>query len=100
MSPDSTAAVDSLAIAMLATMGLSLAMVFGLFLNMRRQAARRDAEVDGLLEELAREERAAATRQAEPPPAKDREGTEGGPASGTGPAKPEAWEREADWWRD
>jgi hypothetical protein len=50
---------------------------------MRREAARRDTQVDALLEEVEREERDA--RRALP--------------GEHGMAKSQPWERDGDWWK-
>lgn len=75
-------AADGFVIAMLVMMALSLAVVALLFVCMRRNAARRDRQVEELLEEVAREEqnenRAATLGEA---------------------PKPEPWEKDADWWK-
>lgn len=72
---------DGFVIAMLATMALSFSVVGLLFLSMRWNAARRDREVDALLDEVAEEERKEllAVRDESP--------------------SPSPWERDGDWWK-
>ncbi len=72
---------DGFVIAMLATMALSLSVVGLLFLSMRWNAARRNREVDALLDEVAEEERKEllAVRDESPSPA--------------------PWERDGEWWK-
>ena len=72
---------DGLVITMLAMMALSLSVVGLLFLSMRVNAARRNREVDALLDEVAEDER--REMQAVREKAK--------------PAEP--WERDGDWWK-
>ena len=69
-------------ITLLAMMALSLSVVAGLFYCMRRNVARRDAQVDELLEEVADGER--RKKQAIRDAAK----------------APEPWERDGDWWKE
>ena len=77
----SLTASDGLVIAMLATMTFSLGTIGMLLLCMRRNAARRDKDVDNLLEEVAAEEKRAAT-----------------PIPTDSPER-EPWEKEGDWWK-
>ena len=72
-------------IAMLAMMVVSLGVVGVLLLCMRRNAARRNREVEELLEEIAEDERREKRPAASPTPAE----------------KPQAepWERDGDWWK-
>jgi hypothetical protein len=74
-------AADGFAIAMLCVTFASMALLALLFLSMRIHVARRDPQVDALLEELENDEREEA-RLASPEPA---------------PSQP--WERDADWWK-
>jgi hypothetical protein len=76
-------ATDGFVIAMLAVIFLSFGTVAMLVVCMRRNAARRDTEVDDLLDEIAVDE----NRQKSPPQAADQ----------VKPAEP--WERESDWWK-
>lgn len=73
-------AADGFAIAMLGMVALSLGVIAVLFLCMRRSAARRDEQVDKLLEEIEAEEKREAAHQTEPP-------------------QREPWEKEGDWWK-
>ncbi|MEO5714187.1 MAG: hypothetical protein ABIT37_11935 [Luteolibacter sp.] len=82
MGAEHQSAADGFVIAMLVMMTLSLGVVALLFICMRRNAVRRDRHVDELLEEVAEAERKA--KQA---------------AIGKAP-KPEAWERDGDWWKN
>ncbi len=81
MATFSLSASDGLVIAMLAMMTLSLSVVGLLFLSMRVNAARRNREVDALLDEVAEDER--REKQAVPEEAK----------------AAEPWERDGDWWK-
>lgn len=72
-------AADGFAIAMLGMILLSWTVLFSLFWTMHRQAAKRDREVDALLEELEASDHPCPT-----PP--------------RGPKRP-AWERNPDWWK-
>ncbi len=76
-------AVDGLVLAMLSTMVLSLCVIGLLIFCMMRNVARRNRQVDDLLEEVAETERLA--KQA-------------ATLSEAGP-KPEPWERPGDWWK-
>lgn len=76
-------ATDGFVIAMLAVIFLSFGTVGMLVICMRRNAARRDSEVDDLLEEIAVDEK----REKSPPRS----------AEPVSPAEP--WERESDWWK-
>lgn len=68
---------------MLLMMSISLGVLGVMVLCMRRNAARRDRQVDELLEEIAEaEEREKHT-----------------PAGGENPKPAEPWEREGDWWK-
>jgi heme/copper-type cytochrome/quinol oxidase subunit 2 len=75
-------AVDGLVLAMLSTMLLSLCVIGLLIFCMIRNVARRNRQVDELLEEVAETER--GERQA---------------AALSEAAKPEAWERPSEWWK-
>ena len=81
MGPEHQSAADGFVIAMLVMMALSLGVVALLFFCMRRNAARRDHQVDELLEEMEETER--KQKQA---------------ALGDVP-KPQPWERDGDWWK-
>jgi len=72
-------AADGFAIAMLGMILLSWSVLFLLFWTMRRQAAKRDPQVDALLEELEVSEHPRPT-----PPAA---------------SKRPAWKRNPDWWK-
>ena len=76
-------AVDAFALSMFGVIGLAMGTLLVLFLCMRREAARRDAQVDALLEEVEREERDAG--RAVP--------------GERGMAKSQPWERDGDWWK-
>ncbi len=76
-------ATDGFVIAMLAMIFLSFGTVGMLVICMRRNAARRDTEVDDLLDEIAVDEK----REKSPPQ----------PEEAVSPAEP--WERESDWWK-
>ncbi len=73
-------AADGFAIAMLGMVALSLGVIGVLFLCMRRNAARRNEQVDELLEEIAAEEKREAAHRTETP-------------------QREPWEKEGDWWK-
>jgi heme/copper-type cytochrome/quinol oxidase subunit 2 len=78
------AAVDGLVLAMLCTMVLSMGVIGLLVFCMFRNVARRNHQVDDLLEEVAETERlekqTATAKETEPQPA--------------------PWERSGDWWKD
>lgn len=74
-------AADGFAIAMLGTIFLSWSVLLLLFWTMRRRVAKRDPEVDALLEELQASELSCPTQ---PPPAAP---------------KRQLWERNPDWWK-
>ena len=74
---------DAIAIAMLATILLSFGVVGMLFACMARNASRRDADVDRLLEELEHDEKSAKQVKA-------------GSVEGR---KSEPWEKDGDWWK-
>jgi hypothetical protein len=75
-------ASDGLVITMLCAMALSLGVIGVLIFCMRRNARRRDRQVDELLEEVAAaEERDRHAASVEDPP-------------GAAP-----WERDGDWWK-
>ena len=82
MAAISLSAVDGLVLTMLAAMALSLGIIGVLVVCMRRNAARRDRQVDELLEEIAAEEE-----------------REKHAASANDPPKAEPWERDGDWWK-
>lgn len=79
MAGEWTHAGDVFALVMLGVVAMSFGVLGLLWWSMRRHAARRDPEVDALLEEVARGE----------------DGDE------VAPAKPAAaeWEKEGDWWK-
>jgi hypothetical protein len=84
MNPRSLAeihAADAFALSMLGVIALALGTIALLFFCMRRAAARRDPQVDALLEEVETEERREARAEAAGNP-------------------PQPWERNADWWKD
>lgn len=81
MGAQHLSAADGFVITMLAMMALSLSVVGLLFVCMRASAARRDREVDALLEEVAEEER--REMQAVKETSKS----------------DEPWERDGDWWK-
>lgn len=74
-------AADAFALSMLCVIALAMGTIALLFFCMRREASRRDPQVDALLEEVEREERQAM----EPKP--------------VGSAR-EPWERSSDWWKN
>lgn len=76
-------AVDGLVLAMLSTMFLSLCVIGLLVFCMFRNVARRNRQVDDLLEEVAETERLGKQTTA---------------LNETGP-EPEPWERPGDWWK-
>lgn len=76
-------ASDAFAVMMLAVIGLAMGTVALLFFCMKRAAARRDPQVDALLDEVESEEREALRLARAEAPARD--------------AAP--WEREGDWWK-
>lgn len=74
---------DGLAITMLAMIILSFGVILTLFVCMARNASRRDAEVDRLLDEFEQDEKAGGRVRV-----------------GSGEVKGgEPWERDADWWK-
>ncbi|QTN33575.1 hypothetical protein HZ994_15065 [Akkermansiaceae bacterium] len=75
---------DVFAVAMLGTIFLSFSVILILFACMARNASRRDAGVDNLLDELERDEKSAKQVKA---------------ASRT-EDKREAWEKDGDWWKE
>ena len=75
-------AVDGLVLAMLSTMLLSLCVIGLLIFCMVRNVARRNRQVDELLEEVAETERRDAQT-----------------AAPNEAPKAEAWERDGDWWK-
>jgi len=76
-----SSAADGFAIAMFGVILLSWTVLFLLFWTMRRQAAKRDRQVDALLEELEASDEACPTGP--PRPARKRP----------------VWERNPDWWK-
>lgn len=77
-----SAAADGFVIAMLVMMALSLGVLVVLAVCMCRNVARRNRQVDELLEEVAEEE--ARAKHA--------------PTVGEAPV-PEPWEKDGDWWK-
>lgn len=77
-----SAAADGFVIAMLVMMASSMGTLILLAVCMRRNVARRDREVDKLLEEVAAEEA----------------GDEHAPAAQEAPVS-EPWEKDGDWWK-
>ena len=75
-----TNAADGFAIAMLGMILLSWLVLFSLFRTMRRQVAKRDRQVEALLEEL----------EASDPPC---------PTASSHRRKRPVWERNPDWWK-
>lgn len=73
-------AADGFAIAMLGMIVLSWSVLFLLFWTMRRQSAKRDRQVDALLEELETRESAR-------------------PSMPRAARKRPTWERNPDWWK-
>lgn len=82
MSEQSISAADGFVIAMLAVMILSMSVVGLLFFCMRANAARRNREVDDLLDEIAEDERREILAVQDEPKA------------------PAPWERDGDWWKN
>ncbi|MES2923065.1 MAG: hypothetical protein V4819_16030 [Verrucomicrobiota bacterium] len=82
MATASLSASDGFVIAMLAMMALSLCVLIVLAICMRRNVARRNRQVDELLEEVAAEEaRENRARAVADTPAR------------------EPWEKDGDWWK-
>ncbi len=77
-------AADGLVIAMLVVMFLAMGVVALLFLTIRRSAARRNHEVEDLLDELSAEENAPHSAPVIPE---------------NRAAASEPWERDGDWWK-
>ncbi len=77
-----SAAADGFVIAMLVMMALSLGTLLVLAICMRRNVARRNRQVDELLEEVAAEEARGNLAQ----------------AVADAPAR-EPWEKDGDWWK-
>lgn len=77
-----SAAADGFVIAMLVMMTLSMGTLIILAICMHRNVARRNSQVDELLEEVAAEEQKAnrAPTMADAP-------------------TPEPWEKDGDWWK-
>ena len=74
---------DGLAITMLAMILLSFGVILTLFVCMARNASRRDAEVDRLLDEVEQDEKAGERVKVGSGEEKERE----------------PWERDVDWWK-
>ena len=70
---------DGFALAMLAMLVLSLGFLLGILIVILRNGAKRDRDVEDLIEEVTRQE-PKETPAGESPPR-------------------QAWERDADWWR-
>ncbi len=77
-------AVDGFVLAMLGMMLLSGGVIVLLIICGLRNSARRNHEVDELIEEMNQ-----APETEKIPPSKDSADT----------SKPEPWERDGDWWR-
>ncbi len=79
-NPGDYSAADAFAVSMLCVMLLSMGVIAMLFFLIRKSSSRRDAQIDDLLDEVARD--------AKPQPA---------------PSTPkpilEDWEKEPDWWK-
>ncbi len=73
---------DGFAFAMLGIMVLSFSVIVMLIICMIRSAARRNREVDELLDEVAATEDQEKLGKKIPPP-----------------PSPEPWERNGDWWK-
>lgn len=73
---------DGLALAMLVVLLISFGVIASLLAFMLRSSSRRDSEVDRLLEELAREEK--AEKSVKPGPAAEEK---------------QEWEKDGDWWK-
>lgn len=73
---------DALALAMLTMVMLSFGVILTLLVCMLRSSARRDQQVDRLIDELE------TKRERPKSPKKEETGK-----------KLEAWEREGDWWK-
>ncbi|MFD0894676.1 hypothetical protein KBB96_05340 [Luteolibacter ambystomatis] len=84
MGWDHLTAADGFAFAMLAVIAASFGVLLALFLSMRRQARRRDSQVDELLQELEAAEKKTQADKENPEP----------------PPSPPPWERPPDWWKD
>lgn len=87
MAATSLSAADGFVIAMLVVMALSLGVVALLFLIMSRNEARRDRQVEELLQELADEEK------------REKEKEKHAPAPSEA-ADREPWEKDGDWWKN
>lgn len=85
METDSTFAVVGFAIAMLVVVFISMGFIGVLLFSIKRNASRRDPQVDELLEEMEENTRKA-----------DLARTHGDEES----KKTEPWEREGDWWKN
>ena len=83
MGTEQLTASDGFAIAMLAMVVASMGVLAMLGFCMFRNAARRDPQVDGLLEEMERKD-----RESRLPPPGDKPSRENEP-----------WEKDADWWK-
>ena len=77
-----SAAADGFVIAMLAVMAMSVGTLLILAVCMRRNVARRNRQVDELLEEVAAEEEREKLAQAV-----------------TDTPTREPWEKDGDWWK-
>ncbi|NQX02988.1 hypothetical protein HQ447_20200 [bacterium] len=82
MTTDSLSAADGFVLAMLGMMLLSIGVVALLIFCGLRNAARRDRQVDELLDEVAEEAKPKKTA----------------PAASDAP-KAEPWEKDGDWWK-
>jgi hypothetical protein len=76
---ESMSPADGMVLVMLGMMGLAMGVIALLIFCMRRNASRRDPQVDALLEEVAAAEKQPARRDA---------------------PEPKPWERDSDWWKE
>jgi heme/copper-type cytochrome/quinol oxidase subunit 2 len=75
---ESMSPADGMVLAMLTMMGIAMGVIALLIFCMRRNASRRDPEVDALLEEVEAAEKQPTRREA---------------------PEPKPWERDSDWWK-
>jgi hypothetical protein len=85
MSTQHLSAADGFVLAMIAMMAISAGVVALLLVCGLRNAARRDRQVDDLLDEVTHQE-------------EKEEQNKHAPAKAEAP-KPEPWERDGDWWK-
>ena len=81
MMPPPSGESDAFALVMIAVMGCAFAMIALMIFGIIRSARKRNREVDELIDEVSA------------PPAKKP------PVAVQPENKPEAWEREGDWWK-